>query len=198
AYVQKNIRHRVCVAVNVLIAMNIISKDQKDIRCIEFSVNALFECEVLDLIDDLDCLDRLGLSNELRAQTNNLLELEKAGLLLPETFHDFVTEMCLVGTLRTLYERVSIVSNTQQPQYQSQQYRIKSKQFATNYDEQEPEYIVDNEKNDDVLSWSSNEEIENKPQQQQQSECLLSEANIFESDRCTLITTEIQWPTLYL
>ena len=44
AYEQKNIRRRVYDAINVLLAMNIIVKDKKDIRWVGFPVNALFEC----------------------------------------------------------------------------------------------------------------------------------------------------------
>ncbi|CAF1014259.1 unnamed protein product [Rotaria magnacalcarata] len=48
AYEQKNIRRRVYDAINVLLAMNIITKDKKDIRWVGFPVNALFECELID------------------------------------------------------------------------------------------------------------------------------------------------------
>jgi hypothetical protein len=48
AYEQKNIRRRVYDAINVLLAMNIIVKDKKDIRWVGFPVNALFECELID------------------------------------------------------------------------------------------------------------------------------------------------------
>jgi hypothetical protein len=49
AYEQKNIRRRVYDAINVLLAMNIIVKDKKDIRWVGFPVNALFECELIDV-----------------------------------------------------------------------------------------------------------------------------------------------------
>jgi hypothetical protein len=49
AYEQKNIRRRVYDAINVLLAMNIIVKDRKDIRWVGFPVNALFECELIDV-----------------------------------------------------------------------------------------------------------------------------------------------------
>lgn len=48
AYEQKNIRRRVYDAINVLLAMNIIVKDKKDIRWVGFPVNALFECDLID------------------------------------------------------------------------------------------------------------------------------------------------------
>ena len=49
AYEQKNIRRRVYDAINVLLAMNIIVKDKKDIRWVGFPVNALFECDLIDV-----------------------------------------------------------------------------------------------------------------------------------------------------
>jgi hypothetical protein len=53
AYEQKNIRRRVYDAINVLLAMNIIAKDKKDIRWVGFPVNALFECELIDVNFDI-------------------------------------------------------------------------------------------------------------------------------------------------
>lgn len=59
AYEQKNIRRRVYDAINVLLAMNIIVKDKKDIRWVGFPVNALFESELIDVMHLLDFLSTL-------------------------------------------------------------------------------------------------------------------------------------------
>ncbi|CAM4506509.1 unnamed protein product [Leuciscus chuanchicus] len=48
-YDQKNIRRRVYDALNVLMAMNIISKDKKEIKWIGFPTNSAQECEDLEV-----------------------------------------------------------------------------------------------------------------------------------------------------
>ncbi|VVC97387.1 transcription factor Dp-1 isoform X1 [Leptidea sinapis] len=47
-YDQKNIRRRVYDALNVLMAMNIISKDKKEIRWLGLPTNSLQECTILE------------------------------------------------------------------------------------------------------------------------------------------------------
>ncbi|CAF0792008.1 unnamed protein product [Adineta steineri] len=186
AYEQKNIRRRVYDAINVLLAMNIIVKDKKDIRWVGFPVNALFECELIDkkiieiketiqdkvrlveeallkqvalrnlirrnqqrkqmiqmnnmcslpfyafgtsngvaiesafssdgrdtivtfdrrvkIINETDCLHKLGLSKELRGGMKSQYDIEQARALLPEAFSDFATEMAISGSLKTLFD----------------------------------------------------------------------------------------------
>jgi len=49
AYDQKNIRRRVYDALNVLMAMNIISKEKKEIRWIGLPTNSAQECRNLEV-----------------------------------------------------------------------------------------------------------------------------------------------------
>lgn len=49
SYDQKNIRRRVYDALNVLMAMNIISKDKKEIRWIGLPTNSAQQCTTLEL-----------------------------------------------------------------------------------------------------------------------------------------------------
>lgn len=49
AYDQKNIRRRVYDALNVLMAMNIISKEKKEIRWIGLPTNSVQECRNLEV-----------------------------------------------------------------------------------------------------------------------------------------------------
>jgi hypothetical protein len=49
AYEQKNIRRRVYDALNVLMAMNIISKEKKEIRWIGLPSNSAQECQDLEV-----------------------------------------------------------------------------------------------------------------------------------------------------
>lgn len=62
-YDQKNIRRRVYDALNVLMAMNIISKEKKEIRWIGLPTNSLQECQQLE--------------KELHRKTNSIREKEK-------------------------------------------------------------------------------------------------------------------------
>ncbi|KAL1512961.1 hypothetical protein ABEB36_002457 [Hypothenemus hampei] len=62
-YDQKNIRRRVYDALNVLMAMNIISKEKKEIRWIGLPTNSLQECQQLE--------------KEVRRKTLNVKEKEK-------------------------------------------------------------------------------------------------------------------------
>ena len=50
AYDQKNIRRRVYDALNVLMAMNIISKEKKEIKWIGLPTNSAQECQNLEVI----------------------------------------------------------------------------------------------------------------------------------------------------
>ena len=58
AYDQKNIRRRVYDALNVLMAMNIISKEKKEIKWIGLPTNSAQECQNLEV----HCLSRRPLS----------------------------------------------------------------------------------------------------------------------------------------
>ena len=49
SYDQKNIRRRVYDALNVLMAMNIISKEKKEIKWIGLPANSAQECQNLDV-----------------------------------------------------------------------------------------------------------------------------------------------------
>lgn len=49
AYDQKNIRRRVYDALNVLMAMNIISKEKKEIKWIGLPTNSAQECQQLEV-----------------------------------------------------------------------------------------------------------------------------------------------------
>ncbi|XP_060516564.1 transcription factor Dp-1 isoform X2 [Cylas formicarius] len=62
-YDQKNIRRRVYDALNVLMAMNIISKEKKEIRWIGLPTNSLQECQQLE--------------KEVHRRTNSIQEKEK-------------------------------------------------------------------------------------------------------------------------
>ncbi|KJE89958.1 Tfdp2 protein [Capsaspora owczarzaki ATCC 30864] len=62
-YDQKNIRRRVYDALNVLMAMNIIAKDKKSIRWMNFPTNAAHECEQLN-VTKFDLMHRLKLKKE--------------------------------------------------------------------------------------------------------------------------------------
>ena len=57
AYDQKNIRRRVYDALNVLMAMNIISKEKKEIKWVGLPTNSAQECQQLEV-----CVEELTLS----------------------------------------------------------------------------------------------------------------------------------------
>ncbi|XP_009999945.1 PREDICTED: transcription factor Dp-2 isoform X2 [Chaetura pelagica] len=69
AYDQKNIRRRVYDALNVLMAMNIISKEKKEIRWIGLPTNSAQECQNLEL----EKQKRIERINQKRAQLQELL-----------------------------------------------------------------------------------------------------------------------------
>ncbi|XP_051535741.1 transcription factor Dp-2 isoform X2 [Myxocyprinus asiaticus] len=68
-YDQKNIRRRVYDALNVLMAMNIISKEKKEIRWIGLPTNSAQECRNLEL-EKLKSLERI---RQKRAQLEELI-----------------------------------------------------------------------------------------------------------------------------
>lgn len=57
-YDQKNIRRRVYDALNVLMAMNIISKEKKEIKWIGLPTNSAQECQNLEVRRPLLWVDR--------------------------------------------------------------------------------------------------------------------------------------------
>uniref|UniRef100_A0A8C3R9K4 Transcription factor n=1 Tax=Cyanoderma ruficeps TaxID=181631 RepID=A0A8C3R9K4_9PASS len=69
AYDQKNIRRRVYDALNVLMAMNIISKEKKEIRWIGLPTNSAQECQNLEL----EKQKRIERIKQKRAQLQELL-----------------------------------------------------------------------------------------------------------------------------
>ncbi|NWR53817.1 TFDP2 factor, partial [Bucorvus abyssinicus] len=69
AYDQKNIRRRVYDALNVLMAMNIISKEKKEIRWIGLPTNSAQECQNLE-IEKQKRIERI---KQKRAQLQDLL-----------------------------------------------------------------------------------------------------------------------------
>ncbi|XP_033759813.1 transcription factor Dp-1-like isoform X2 [Pecten maximus] len=68
AYDQKNIRRRVYDALNVLMAMNIISKEKKEIRWIGLPTNSAQECQNLEL-------DKQKRMDRIKHKTQQLQEL---------------------------------------------------------------------------------------------------------------------------
>ncbi|CAF1262895.1 unnamed protein product [Adineta ricciae] len=239
AYEQKNIRRRVYDAINVLLAMNIIVKDKKDIRWVGFPVNALFECELIDkkiidmketirekvrlveeallkqvalrnllrrnearrvivpmtnmcslpffafgttngvsvensfsndgrdtivtfdrqvnIVNETECLHKLGLSRELRGEAKSQYDIEKARALLPEAFHDFATEMAVVGSLKTLFENQ--VSSSTKNSSSTPVVFVPPSYFKVDEEPQEMEYEEEvYEDDDDVLSMSSDDD----------------------------------------
>jgi len=68
AYDQKNIRRRVYDALNVLMAMNIISKEKKEIRWIGLPTNSAQECTNLEL-------ERQRRAERIKQKTQQLQEL---------------------------------------------------------------------------------------------------------------------------
>ncbi|NWU92519.1 TFDP2 factor, partial [Upupa epops] len=69
AYDQKNIRRRVYDALNVLMAMNIISKEKKEIRWIGLPTNSAQECQNLEM----EKQKRIERIKQKRAQLQDLL-----------------------------------------------------------------------------------------------------------------------------
>lgn len=67
-YDQKNIRRRVYDALNVLMAMNIISKEKKEIRWLGLPTNSIQEC--LDLVKE-----KKEITERIKHKTQQLHEL---------------------------------------------------------------------------------------------------------------------------
>ena len=85
----------------------------------------------VNIVEETECLHRLGLSRELRGHATTNLDIDRARALLPEVFHDFATgefhrsirvwltfpcllsfiEMATAGSLKPLFEtdRKSVV-----------------------------------------------------------------------------------------
>ena len=81
-YDQKNIRRRVYDALNVLMAMNIISKEKKEIRWLGLPTNSVQEANGLEL-------DKANRIERIRAKTHQLqdLILQVSHLTNGEKFH---------------------------------------------------------------------------------------------------------------
>lgn len=67
-YDQKNIRRRVYDALNVLMAMNIISKEKKEIRWLGLPTNSVQECTSLER-------DKHLIGERIKQKTQQLYEL---------------------------------------------------------------------------------------------------------------------------
>lgn len=76
-YDQKNIRRRVYDALNVLMAMNIISKEKKEIRWLGLPTNSLQECKNLEK----DCQKRVESIKHKTQQLQDLI-LQVSGRLI--------------------------------------------------------------------------------------------------------------------
>ena len=78
-YDQKNIRRRVYDALNVLMAMNIISKEKKEIRWLGLPTNSIQEANGLEL-DKAKRIDRI------KAKTQQLQDLILQVNYIPTTY----------------------------------------------------------------------------------------------------------------
>ncbi len=75
----------------------------------------------MNIVNETECLHKLGLSKELRGGAKSQYDIEQARALLPEAFRDFatrtgfcnmsrdnislfITEMAMSGSLKTLFE----------------------------------------------------------------------------------------------
>lgn len=88
-YDQKNIRRRVYDALNVLMAMDIISKEKKEIRWLGLPINSLQECSVLEK-------DKMKKIERIKAKTQQLHQL----ILQHISFKNLVERNCLNESLR--------------------------------------------------------------------------------------------------
>ena len=79
AYDQKNIRRRVYDALNVLMAMNIISKEKKEIKWIGLPTNSAQECQSLEVPGFPGVLGGPGGAGHGRAAPGGDPELEADG-----------------------------------------------------------------------------------------------------------------------
>lgn len=91
SYDQKNVRRRVYDALNVLMAMSIISKEKKEIRWIGLPCNKKQECQELEL-------DRKKKEDNIKTKSELLKEL------LVEVYYkaDFLTSFFLYYILNTI------------------------------------------------------------------------------------------------
>lgn len=91
AYDQKNIRRRVYDALNVLMAMNIISKEKKEIKWIGLPTNSAQECQSLEVRPACGCPRPASSVPALPAPAPGLglvyLAILGPGLARPELFH---------------------------------------------------------------------------------------------------------------
>ena len=70
-YDQKNIRRRVYDALNVLMAMNIISKEKKEIRWIGLPTNSAQECQNLEVQNIIFCCAASPISSSCQSCIHN-------------------------------------------------------------------------------------------------------------------------------
>ncbi|KAJ8310374.1 hypothetical protein KUTeg_012239 [Tegillarca granosa] len=99
AYDQKNIRRRVYDALNVLMAMNIISKEKKEIRWIGLPTNSAQECQNLELLfllftihDDIEVLKRMGMALGLEKGQCPSSDLARAVKMVPKSLEPYVID----------------------------------------------------------------------------------------------------------
>uniref|UniRef100_A0A8C9FWW7 Transcription factor n=1 Tax=Pavo cristatus TaxID=9049 RepID=A0A8C9FWW7_PAVCR len=101
AYDQKNIRRRVYDALNVLMAMNIISKEKKEIRWIGLPTNSAQECQNLE-IEKQKRIERI---KEKRAQLQELLLfVSRKQVPLIQPFVVIIGAASTVCALNSLFE----------------------------------------------------------------------------------------------
>jgi len=112
----------------------------------------------VNIINETECLHKLGLSKELRGKTKSQHEIEQARALLPEAFRDFATEMAISGSLKTLFEtRTS--SNGPSTTKSTPVVFVPPSFFKVDDESQEVEYEEEVfEDDDDVLSISSDDD----------------------------------------
>eukprot|EP00094_Tigriopus_californicus_P011512 TCALIF_11117-PA protein Name:"Similar to TFDP2 Transcription factor Dp-2 (Homo sapiens)" AED:0.19 eAED:0.20 QI:0/0/0/1/0.5/0.66/3/0/320 len=90
-YDQKNIRRRVYDALNVLMAMNIISKEKKEIRWLGLPTNSVQEA------NNLEVLKRMGLGFGLERGEVTSENLAKARQMMPRALEQYVTQLAENG-----------------------------------------------------------------------------------------------------
>ncbi|CAF4828495.1 unnamed protein product, partial [Rotaria sp. Silwood1] len=114
------------------------------------------------VVNETECLHKLGLSKELRGDVKTQYTIEQARALLPEAFWDFATEMAMTGTLKTLFEtrtssnvksRTSTASTTPVVFVPPSYFKVDDEPQEVEYEEEEVF-----EEDDDVLSISSDED----------------------------------------
>jgi hypothetical protein len=110
------------------------------------------------IINETECLHKLGLSKELRGGNKSQHNIERARALLPEAFSDFATEMAMSGSLKTLFEnRTSL--NVKNGTTTTPVVFVPPSFFKIDDEPQEVEYEEEVfEDDDDVLSISSDDD----------------------------------------